>query len=88
MEPKNYIHIKVLRMLHHVLTLGLKTFVSGICEQSYLRFDDEFGGNIWVLFSGDKGGDSLKFHLEILNNRNVGSVDNVHCFCFYKATCI
>ena len=28
----------------------------------------------------------MKFHLEILNNRNVGSVDNVHCFCFYKGS--
>ena len=35
--------------------------MSDICEQSDLRFDDEFGGNIWVLFSGDKGGDSMKF---------------------------
>ena len=60
--------------------------MSGICEQSDLRFDDEFGGNIWVLFSGDMGGDSMKFHLEILNNRNVGSLDNVHCFCFYKGS--
>ena len=34
------------------LILGLKKlikFVSDICEQSDLRFDDEFGGNIWGL---------------------------------------
>ena len=65
-------------------------FVEDICKQSDLRYDEGFGGDIWILISGDKGGNenmnSMKFHFEILNHKNVGSVDNVHCFCFYKGS--
>ena len=41
-----------------------------------------FYDKIWILFAGDKGGSFMKFHFEILNSKSVGSVVNVHCFCF------
>ena len=45
-------------------------------------FDDKW----WLLFGGDKGGQHMKFHVEILNSVNVGSVDNVHLYCMFEAT--
>ena len=39
-----------------------------------------FGNKWWILFAGDKGGQHMKFHVEILNSVNVGSVDNVHIY--------
>ena len=45
-----------------------------------------FGDKWWLLFAGDKGGQHMKFHVEILNSVNVGSVDNVHIYCMFEAT--
>ena len=66
--------------------INLCLFVEDICKRSSLKHDPEFGGDIWLMISGDKGGDSMKFHLEVLNCTKVGSVDNVHTFCFYKGS--
>ena len=57
-----------------------------VYKQTECRDDQQFNGNIWILIAGDKGGDSTKFHFEILNSRKVGSVDKVHFFCFYKGS--
>ena len=47
---------------------------------SYTGFNDE----IWILFSGDKGGSLMKFHFEIINGTSTGSIFNVHVFCLYE----
>ena len=49
--------------------------------------DDElFGRKWWLLFSRDKGGSHMKFHLEVVNSKKSGSVDNVHLNCLFEAT--
>lgn len=49
------------------------------------RSDKGFNDYIWILFSGDKGGNSMKFHLEIINDSRSGSRDAVHPFCMFEA---
>ena len=57
-----------------------------LVDSNEVSNDPGFMDKIWILFAGDKGGTVMKFHLEILNAKSVGSVDNVHCFCFYKGS--
>ena len=49
------------------------------------KSNNKFGDEIWLLFSGDKGGNSMKFHVEIINDKLSGSRDCVHTFCIYEA---
>ena len=49
------------------------------------RTDIEFGGKIWLYFSGDKGGDSMKYHVEIINDSESGSRDKVDTYCMFEA---
>ena len=37
------------------------------------------------LVRGDKGGNHMKFHVEIINSWKAGSVDNVHIYCMFEA---
>ena len=47
---------------------------------------EKFGGKLWLLFSGDKGGNHTIFLVEIVNSAIAGSVDNVHIYCMFEAT--
>ena len=49
-----------------------------------IRFDGIFRDAIWVVVGGDKGGDHTKFHFEILNSTESGSVYEVHLFSMYE----
>ena len=49
-------------------------------EKDASLFDDK----IWILFSGDKGGGYMKFHIEVIISISAGSVDNVHLFCMFE----
>ena len=37
------------------------------------RQDEEFENKIWLFFSGDKGGKSMKFHIKIVNDTHSGT---------------
>ena len=65
--------------------LDLPKFIEEICKKEELRFPDGFDGKIWLLFAGDKGGGTMKWHFECLNTDD-RSVDNVHIYCMYEAT--
>ena len=52
-------------------------------KQKKLQFEN-FDDNLWLLFSGDKGGKHMKFHFEVINCSNAGSVYNVHIFAMYE----
>ena len=47
---------------------------------------EQFVNKICLLFSGDKGGSHMKFHVEIINSEIIGSVDNVHIYCMFEAS--
>ena len=38
-----------------------------------------------MVFSEDKGGNHMKFHLEVINSQKSGLFDNVHIYCLYEA---
>ena len=57
--------------------------VNNLDLQRKLQYDN-FDGNIWLSFDGDKGGKNMKFHFEIINCKDSGSVYNVHIFAMYK----
>ena len=65
----------------------LKQYIHSIVKnldlQGKLQYDN-FDGNIWLLFAGDKGGKHMKFHFEIINCKDSGSVYNVHIFAMYE----
>ncbi len=50
-------------------------------EHDPFMFDNEIG----ILFSCDKCGGHIKFHVEIINSITSGSVDNIHLFCMFEA---
>ena len=54
-------------------------------KQKKLQFEN-FDDNLWLLFSGDKGGKHMKFHFEVINCSNAGSVYNVHIFAMYEGS--
>jgi hypothetical protein len=68
-----------------VRIVGLKSYVVSIIQNDQMFEHPLFEGHIWVLFSGDKGGGHMKFHVECLNSVNAGSVDNVHLYCMFEA---
>ena len=39
-----------------------------------------------AVFSGDKGGQHMKYHMEVVNSLKAGFVDNVHIYCMFDAT--
>ena len=56
-----------------------------IADEMSKKFDlDNFNDEIWLQFGGDKGGNSMKFHVEVLNAENMGSVYNVMPYCIYE----
>ena len=58
--------------------------VSDLAKNKKLNFQDRFNDQLWIIFSGDKGGSSMKFTLQILNSKNVGSVFNVKVYALYE----
>ena len=54
-------------------------------KQKKLQFEN-FDDNLWLLFSGDKGGKHMKSHFEVINCSNAGSVYNVHIFAMYEGS--
>ena len=52
-------------------------------EREKLQFDG-FDDFLWILFSGDKTGKLMKFHFEVINSKDAGSVYNVHIYAMYK----
>ena len=52
-------------------------------KQKKLQFEN-FDDNLWLLFSGGKGGKDAKFHFEVINCSNTGSVYSVHIFATYE----
>ena len=64
----------------------LKQFIADLVKNSKeLRKDQEFEKYIWLLFSGDKGGNLMKFHVEIINDVQSGSRDAVHPYCMFES---
>ena len=56
-----------------------------IADEMSRKFDlDNFNDEIWLQFGGDKGGNSMKFQMEVLNAENMGSVYNVMPYCIYE----
>ena len=66
----------------------LKAYIEQIidCDASGFSDDENFKGKWWLLFSGDKGGQHMKYHVEVVNSLKAGSVDNVHIYCMFEAT--
>ena len=47
---------------------------------------EKFNNKWWLMFAGDKGGNHMKYHVEVINSLKAGSVDNVHIYCMFEAT--
>ena len=60
----------------------ISSIVEDLEKQKKLQFEN-FDDSLWLLFSGGKGGKHMKFHFEVINCRNAGSVYNVHIFAIY-----
>ena len=45
---------------------------------------DNFDGNLWLLFTGNKVRKHIKFHFQITNCKDSGSVYNVHISVTYE----
>ena len=75
-KEKPYIRVKKLIPFINEIVNNIQSF----------RQDEEFECKIWVLFSVDKGRNSMKFHLEIINDSKSGSRDVVHPFALYEAS--
>ena len=61
------------------------SIVEDLEKQKKLQ-SENFDDNIWLLFSGDKGGKHMKFHFEVINCSNASSVYNVHTFAMYEGS--
>ena len=71
----------------YVRVTDLHQFIEDLYAKiEHFRNDSEFNNEIWLLFSGDKGGTCMKFHLEIINDAKSGSRDVVHPYCMFEAT--
>ena len=71
-QQVSVIYVKDLKQYTHSLVMNLDL-------QGKLQYDN-FSGNIWLLFAGNKRGKHMKFHFEIINCKDSGSVYNVHIF--------
>ena len=65
---------------------NLVQYMEDILKNSSLNNYPEFDHTIWLLFSGDKGGDSMKFVFSVVDDLKNGSVDNNHIFCMYSGS--
>ena len=63
----------------------ISSIVEDLEKQKKLQFEN-FDDNLWLLFSGDKGGKHMKFYFEVINCSNAGSVCNVHIFAMYEGS--
>ena len=68
-----------------VLIQYIVSIVEDLEKQKKLQFEN-FDDNLWLLFSGGKGGKHMKFHFEVINCSNAGSVYNVHIFAMYEGS--
>ena len=75
LSERGFVRVRDLHAFVEALINKIETF----------RQNPEFNNKIWLFFSGDKGGNSMKFHLEIINDASSGSRDAVHTFCMYEA---
>ena len=66
---------------------NLKNYIEEIIDRDTAGFldDEKFDNKWWLLFAGDKGGNHMKFHVEVINSKKAGSVDNVHIYCMFEA---
>ena len=73
-------------MLSYIRVNNLSQFLTEIVDNLPGEHDPKvFDNEIWILFAGDKGGNTMEFHDEIINSINSGSVDNVHLFSKFEA---
>ena len=63
----------------------MSSIVEDLEKQKKLQFEN-FDDNLWLFFSDDKGGKYMKFHFEVINCSNTGSVYNVHIFAMYEGS--
>ena len=63
----------------------ISSIVEDLEKQKKLQFEN-FDVNLWLLFSGDKGGKHMKFPSEVISCSNAGSVYNVHIFAMYEGS--
>ena len=70
----------------YVKVKDLIEFVTAIVTKADLVEDPMFNNEIWLLFSGDKGGNSMKYVFSVVNDTKNGSVDNNHIFCLFQAS--
>ena len=66
---------------------NLHTFMKEHIEMdSFVELQDpRFENRWWLYFSGDKGGDHMKYHFEIVNGMGSGAVESVHLYCMFEA---
>ena len=63
----------------------ISSIVEDLEKQKKLQFEN-FDDNVWLLFSGNKGGKHIKFHFEVISCSNASSVYNVHIFAMYEGS--
>ena len=65
----------------------MKNYIEEIIDRDTAGFldDEKFDNKWWLLFAGDKGGNHMKFHVEVINSKKAGSVDNVNIYCMFEA---
>ena len=63
----------------------ISSIVEDLEKQKKLQFEN-FDDNLWLLFSGSKGGKHMKFHFEVINCSNAGSVYDVYIFTMYEGS--
>ena len=61
----------------------IHSIVKNLDSQGKLQYDN-FDDNLWLFFAGDKEGKYMKFHFEIINCKDSGSVYNVHIFAMFE----
>ena len=70
----------------YVRVINLISYIESTYAAGTMVHHPGFNDSIWLLFSGDKGGSSMKFMFSIANDVKNGSVDNNHIFCMYSAS--
>ena len=63
----------------------ISSIVADLEKQKKLRFEN-FDDNLWLLFSGNKGGKHMIFRFEVISCSNAGSVCNVFIFTMYEGS--
>ena len=63
----------------------ISSIVENLEKMKKLQFEN-FDDNTWLLFSGQKGGKHMKFHFEVINCSNAGSVYNLHIFAMCEGS--